>query len=177
MFEAGYEFRLATKHFVKDDSPLLEKYIYVFKTRLKRTYIVNIHLYEYRVYVIKFHNKSHSNAKDRYSFVLNDFDAGKVLKTVLDIAVSILKVDQLASFAFIGAHKYGKELATSHNTQRYRVYKRMVEYFLGPYTFIHTYEQRSNSYLLVNKINSQPEACSEDIINMFTDIFQGLEQL
>lgn len=177
MFEAGYGFRLATKRIVKDDYPLLEKYIYVFRTRLKRTYIVNIHRYEHRAYVIKFHDKNHSNAKDRYSFVLNDFDTGRVLKTVLDIAISILHSDQFASFAFIGAHKHGKESATDHNTQRYRVYKRMVEYFLGTSTFMHTYEQRSNSYLLVNKTNSNPEVYSESIINMFTETFQGLDQL
>lgn len=110
------------------------------------------------------------------SFVLNDFDTGRVLKTVLDIAVSILYADQFASFAFIGAHKYGKESAMTYNTQRYRVYKRMVEYFLGTSTFVHTYEQRSNSYLLVNKTNAHPEVASETIINMFSEIFQGLEQ-
>lgn len=175
MFEAGYGFRLATKRIVKDDYPLLEKYIYVFRPRLKRTYIVNIHRYEHRAYVIKFHDKNHSDAKDKYTFVLNDFDTGRVLKTVFEIAVSILRADQFASFAFIGAHKYGKESATAHNTQRYRVYKRMVEYFLGTSTFVHLYEQRSNSYLLVNKTNARPEVASEAIINMFAEIFQGLE--
>ena len=151
MFEAGYAFRLATKQFVGNEYPLLEKFIYTFTTRLNRTYIVNIHRYEYRVYVIKFHDKNHSESKNRYNLILNDFDVGKVLKTILEITITILQIDTLASFAFIGVHKINKETSTTSATQRYRIYKRLTEYFLGSETFIHTFEERSNSYLLVNK--------------------------
>lgn len=177
MFEEGYEFRLATKHLVRNEYPLIEKSIYVFKTRLKRTYVVNIHRYEYRVYVIKFHDKNHTDSKDRFSFLLNDFDTSRVLRTILQISLQILRTDPFASFAFIGAHKEGKESADMPNTQRYRIYKRIAEYFLGAETFIHTYEQNSNSYLLVNKKNPNPPLFAETIINMFANTFQGLENL
>lgn len=177
MFEAGYAFRLATRQFAKNEYPLLERSIYTFTTRLNRTYIVNIDRYEYRVYVIKFHDKNHSDSKNKYSLILNDYDVGKVLKTILEIAITILREDTFASFAFIGIHKLGKETSTTSATQRYRVYKRLTEYFLGSETFIHTFEERSNSYLLINRSNPSPEDLSEMVINMFADTFQGLEHL
>jgi len=177
MFEAGYAFRLATKQFAQNEYPLLERSIYTFTTRLNRTYIVNIHRYEYRVYVIKFHDKNHSDSKNKYSLILNDYDVGKVLKTILEIAITILREDTFASFAFVGAHKIGKETSTTVATQRYRVYKRLTEYFLGGETFIHTFEEQSNSYLLINRSNPGPEDLSETVISMFADTFQGLEHL
>ncbi len=177
MFENGYTFRLATKQVIRNEYPLIEKLIYVFRTRLGRRYIVDIHRYEHRVYVIKFHDKRHSSSDDRFNLVLNDFDAGRILKTVLEIALEILKKDESASFAFVGAYKKDLETPTTAKSQRYRIYKRICEYFLGAKTFIHSYEERSNSYLLVNRKNTNPEDLSESIINMFAKQFQGIEQL
>jgi hypothetical protein len=176
MFEKGYPFRLATKQFVQHEYPLIEKLIYTFKTDKSRKYIVDIHRYEYRVYVIKFHAKSHSNSKEKYNFVLNDFDISRVLKTVLNIALEIFKNDPMASFAFVGARK-ADEPSNASKTQRFRVYKRVSEYFLGNVTFQHTYEERSNCYLVVNKRNANPQDMSELIIDMFAKLFQGVEHI
>jgi hypothetical protein len=176
MFETGYPFRLSTKQLVGNDYPLIEKLIYTFNTTKNRQYLVEVHRYEYRVYVIKFHDKNHSRSDDRYNFVLNDFDAGHVLRTILAIALEVLKNDEFASFAFVGARK-NKEAPDASKTQRFRIYKRIAEYFLGNQTFLHSYEERSNSYLLVNKKNEKPEVISETIIDMFAKIFQGIEHL
>lgn len=109
--------------------------------------------------------------------MMNDFDASKVLRTVLDISLGILMKDKIASFAFVGVYKIEKEDNLTPRTQRYRIYKRISEYFLGGQTFIHTYEERSNSYLLINKLNPNPTALSEDVINMFANVFQGIDHI
>jgi hypothetical protein len=103
--------------------------------------LVHIHEHEHRVFVIKFHDKNHANSPNKYNFVLNDFDQGKVLRTVFNICLDeILANEEIASFAFVGAHKHEKELKETPRSERYRVYRRMIQYFMGNETFVHTYQ-------------------------------------
>jgi hypothetical protein len=180
MFDSGYQFRLATKpptHI--NDYPLIEQFIYRFKTDKKRTYLVHLHKYDYTVFVIKFHDKKQSLSADKFNFVLNDFDCGRVLRTIIEIAMSVLANEQYASFAFVGAHKPGKESKQTINTQRFKIYKRMAEYFLGSITFLHVYEERSNCYILVNKKHANPEAIYiyESILEMFASQYPELNNI
>jgi hypothetical protein len=105
----------------------------------------------------------------------------KILRTVLDIALSIRNEDQFASFAFIGAFKISdnkrKEAETTEETQRYRIYKGMVEHLFGSETFRHIYQSRTNSYLLVSKSSEQPDDLDNRIIDMFVEIYPDVSSL
>lgn len=129
MFENGYVFRLATKRVIRNEYPLIEKLVYTFKTVNKRKYIVDIHRYEYGVYVIKFHDKVHTSSANKYNFVLNDFDVSKVLRTVLSIALEVLDGDKKASFAFVGAHKKARNQSQNRKVRDIEFIKELPSTF------------------------------------------------
>lgn len=129
------------------------------------------------VLVIKFHEANKRHLHNRFNVILNDFDCSKILRTVINIAEAELKKNQFASFAFVGVPKEGKETRNTANSQRHRIYRKLAEYFLGPQTFLHSYEQRSNCYLLVNKRNVNPAALQTAIVDMFAEHFHELSHL
>jgi hypothetical protein len=177
MFESGYPFRLVTVGHPIDELPLIKKIVYDFRTVRKRRYLVHLHEYEYKVFVIKFHDVRHKNLPNRFNVILNDFDCERVLRTIVDIAQLTLNQEKLASFAFVGVPIEGKEPKHTANSQRHRIYKSIVENFLGSQTFLHGYEENTNCYLLVNKSHANPEAIYSSIVDMFTNEFQELDNV
>lgn len=176
MFEsAGYAFKLLTVAHPYDELPLIKKHVYEFRTKHKRRYLVELHEYEYKVFVIKFHDARHKNLPSRYGLLTKDNDCQKVLRTVVDIAKHTLTIEPLASFAFKGVPVEGKEDKDQPRSQRHRVYKTISENLLGIETFLHGYEERSSCYLLVNKANEDPEQLYSTIVDMFVNEFQGIE--
>lgn len=177
MFDSHYAFRLVSSGKVINEYPLIARRNFSFWTIKKRRYLVLIHEYEYKVFVIKFCDARFKNHANRFSMVLNDFDFPKILRTVVEIAKQTLDISPSASFAFVGVHKEGKETKKTANTQRHRIYTKVTEYFLGGETFLHSYEKQTNCYLLVNRINENPEALHKTIVDMFADEFSELSHL
>ncbi|MBT1708727.1 hypothetical protein KK062_10855 [Fulvivirgaceae bacterium PWU5] len=111
----------------------------------------------------------------------------RVIRTVINITLDILAKNELASFAFVGVYKLKQErIKVNRNseenqdtelTQRFRTYKRITEYFLGTQTFKHTFQAKSNAYLIVNKRHANYERMNDEIISMFTNMFQDLVEL
>lgn len=177
MFDGWYAFRYVNSQTVLNEYPLIRKFTYSFKTKSHRRYLVLIHEYEYKVFVIKSHDAAHKLLSNRYNLIFNDFDCAKVFRTVIEIALQVLKTERIASFAFVGVPKENKEEKDQANSQRLRVYKLIAENFLGVETFLHGHEIRSNCYLLVNKYNIVPEAMYETIVDMFAAEFEELSHL
>lgn len=174
MFDTWYPFRYINYQVAINELPLIRRYSYSFSTR-KRRYLVSIHEYEYKVFVIKFHDASHKKQSNRYNLVFNDFEKpSKIIRTVIEIALHLLKKEQMASFAFVGVPKENKEDKLQSNAQRLRIYKRLAEDFLGVQTFLHGVEFQSNCYLLVNRKNANPEVLYGTIIEMFAKEFNEI---
>jgi hypothetical protein len=194
LFESGYNFQLVTINHCHADPNILKEFIYKFETTSGEKYLARIHQFKHHVYVVKFHLSKHKNLTYKYNFTLNRFSAlitSKILRTLIDISLNILKKDEFASFAFVGVYKIPLESMHSNKidvdaqteftqtecTQRFRIYTEIVERFLGSNTFIHNFAEKSNSYLLVNKRNPNSEELNQTIISMFTNIFQDLGDL
>lgn len=193
MFESGYPFTLVTKNTSELEPNLVCKRLYRFTNRFDVRYMAPVYEYKHKIFALKFHLRLHKKNKNRYNLIANQdptrFDAARVLRTMIDISAFILHEEPLASFAFIGVHKIkgpnanGKSNKNSNESkeieqaQRYRVYKRLTEYFLGPVTFKHSYQEKSNAYLLINKGNENYEALTEQVIEMFVNDFQDFGDL
>lgn len=169
MFEKGYPFRYINTQILPADYPHIKVSNYSFTTAKKKRYIVLVDKYEYQVFVVKFYEATHKQRLNKFNVILNDFDCSRVLRTVLNIATEELRKEPLASFAFAGVYKEGDEKITTANTQRHRI--------LGTQTFLHSYEQRSNCYLLVNKGHPNPVAMQSLIVDMFAKHFEELSHL
>lgn len=48
---------------------------YLFKNKFGNKYVVTCHQYDYNFYAIKFHLKKHTNTKNMYRLLTNQFDA------------------------------------------------------------------------------------------------------
>jgi hypothetical protein len=98
--------------------------------------------------------------------VLNDHDFSTILKTVINIAIVMLRNEPLASFGFVGVHKDNKETKETPSTQRFRIYSELATRFLGGETFLHSYESKVNCYILINRSNENPEKLLKEIIDI-----------
>ena len=176
MFESWYPFRQINVQPTVNEEILLRKFSYSFKTD-KRRYLVLIHEYKYKVFIIKFHDAAHKHLPNRYNLVFNDFNCTKVIRTVIEIALRLLDTEKIASFAFVGVNKEKKEKEFQSNTQRLRIYKLLSENVLGVETFLHGIEPQSNCYLLVNKKNKDPENLYVSIVDMFSAEYNELRHL
>lgn len=78
----GYDFRLVHTD-RRNEAHLQTKYLYRFKTRLNRTYLVEIEEYRYDTYAIKFYLKNHADSPNRYNLLTHDGDAFRILSTCL----------------------------------------------------------------------------------------------
>jgi hypothetical protein len=174
MFESGYTFELLTVGHPTTEFPLIKKLVYCFKTRRNRRYLVHIHEYDYKCFVVKFHDVRHKNLPNRFNLVLNDFDCSKILTTVINIAQVILEKESFASFAFVGVTVDGKEKEDKPISQRFRIYKYIAENLLGSQTFLHGFEEKSNCYLLVNRKHPDPEETYRHIVEMFTKEYEEI---
>ncbi len=191
MFESGYKYEQVTINKSHLDPNVIREVIFRFKTDSGINYIARIHEYGYRVYAIKFHLREHKNLKKKYNLILNHYftatNPSRVIRTIVNIAVDILSKDEMASFAFVGVfkvkpqtnkrNKNSKEHSETELTQRFRTYKKIVEYFFGSETFKHNYQEKSNSYLLVNKRNNNYMQLNDEVISLFINIFQDLGDL
>lgn len=65
--------------------------------------------------------------------------------------ISLYRKNEEASFFFIGASSE-KESMNLENTQRFRIYKRVMQNFFSPLKFIHVEDKQQSFYLIQNKI-------------------------
>src|SRR5690606_29310101 len=91
-------------------------------------YIAIVEEYDHKIFVVKFFLKNHSSSKNKYNFVTNkgSASASKVIRTVINIILEVIKGNELASIGFLGSEKFSNKNNIKEgksNTQRFRIYK------------------------------------------------------
>lgn len=172
----GYDFQLRTKtppH--KDNNCLIFTHLYVFRTVKKNKYIVHVEEYMHDIYAIKFFKQSHANSKKRYLLTTREFDAKKIIMTCVNIGISILEVNTLASFVFIGSPtipEVKREYNKFQNTKRFKVYKNFASFFFSSDSFDHLYDINKSSYFILNKKKKLAEPKIENLVyKMFNEYY------
>ena len=169
----GYDFRLVHTD-RRNEAHLQTKYLYRFKTRFNRTYLVEIEEYRYDTYAIKFYLKNHADSPNRYNLLTHDGDAFRILSTCLSIIADLLSKNQYASFGFIGAPTLEeKEKERETNNKRFRVYRQMTQNRFSTDRFSHVMNEDKSTYIILNKRNPEPNLLAK-VEAMFRECYEGL---
>ena len=145
--------------------------VFRFKTSSGKDYLVYAEFYKHHIVAIKFCLRAmKSNQKHRFKYRTNDFDAFRVLATVVVIAHEIYLANPRTSFVFLGANDEGEPTS---NTKRYRVYRKYAEAFFSPDAFVHQFNETYSSYFLLNR-KSAAMNNQQDILDMFTELYDML---
>ncbi|MDE1191136.1 MAG: hypothetical protein PW786_03230 [Arachidicoccus sp.] len=174
MFDSSFEYFFIQKKGY-ENKDILSEYIYQFKTNFTR-YIVIVEEYRYNVFVPKFYPSRFKNNKNRFNILTNDFITGRIIRTVMNIMLDLLKQFPTSSFAWIGVptNTTNKKESTAY-TQRFRIYKRVVINFFNKENWFHYEDYRTSGYILVNKCNTDIESYLNSIMIMFVNIYSDLE--
>jgi len=125
------------------------KLLYAFKsTKSHQWYWVWVEVYEDDFYALKFHLKAHRNSPNKYSLMTGLNEARAVINTCIAVMLEIASVNERASFGFIGA---SMETESEVNTKRFRVYKRFMATYFSEDAFVHLFNIRKSSYVLIRK--------------------------
>lgn len=135
--------------FNSTDNNIEKVFKYRFKTP-KYTYIVDVELFKYQIFIIKFYLKEQALSDNRFSYRTHEGVAAEVLGTCLHIASELYKAYPLASFGFVGGNDVGEN---KENNKRYRIYKNISLHFFSPDKFNHFRDDKNSLYLMFNKFN------------------------
>jgi hypothetical protein len=174
----GYPIIFIQKQNCRDKSAHLFTLIYKFHSSITRyTYILKAEYHEQHVFALKFYAQKDSKSDYKYSHIINRGDVYNILITCLKVIPIILQEYPGASFGFIGSRTIdpiSQTVEGYENTQRFRVYSKMVEDTIGYATFEHyTYEMVSG-YLLINKSHSNVTDKEKLIREMFITTYNNL---
>ena len=155
MFDSGYPFNLIDR---KDGGTinLVSTWKYNFQTETRR-YIAEVEQYKLNIYIVKFYADCHSRSKNKYRLILNDAKPARIIRTCINIMLHFYEENPLASFGFIGTNssnkkKHNKKIKESiSNTQRFRIYTRLMSAFFGKKTFSPSQNRKYSAYLMINR--------------------------
>jgi hypothetical protein len=166
MFNTYYKFNYAGNKMISTGTFRYKEHKLTFNCKNNQRYIVNVEEYDYYTFIIKFHLKSHSPSKNKYSLLTENYDAPAVIRTCIQIMLFFYKKNPYASFGFIGAN--GTDEVEKNNTKRYKLYKRIIENFFSPVNFYHYRYTEKSAYLLLNK-DYQEESLKEKVEALFSN--------
>ncbi|UYW01757.1 hypothetical protein K5I29_02205 [Flavobacterium agricola] len=159
-----------------------DKIFYRFTDNFQVVYIVEVCIFKYDVYVVKFYQKRHRLSNKRFNFKnvgiteANIFNFLKILNTVLSISLELLQEKRDISFGFLGAPTE-EELDiklnsnninidnTVRNTIKYRIYYRYCNRYLNPKDFDYVTIKTTSIILLKNKKYFNQKLTDQDIVN------------
>lgn len=131
------------------NSFLHHKLLYTFKSpKSHQWYWVWVEVYDYDLYAIKFHLKTHRNSPNKYSIMTGLNEARPVINTCIKIMQEVTQANSSASFGFIGANALNE---AEVNTKRFRVYRRFMATYFSEEIFEHYFNIRKSAYLLLRK--------------------------
>lgn len=169
MFDQPYEFKYKNKRERKEGGKYIcIDYVFTFRALDGQVYVVNVEEYNpHHVFVIKFHQKSHQNSKNKYSILTNTHDASRKIATCIEIMLSFYQENPYSSFGFAGANLIGE---SKENTKRFRVYATVMANFFSPKHFEHYTFEKESCYLMLNRDNSEPDLLDK-VEKMFREIY------
>jgi len=162
------------------DGAVLESWMYVFKT-IRRRYVVRIERYQGDIYAIKYYANCHSACKNKYGLLLHDEQPAPIIRTCINIMLTIFADNPQASFGFVGSHSVNKKKNGAvvpegkENTQRFRVYQTLMFNFFGTETFEHSQSVEHSAYLLINRAKQPIEAFKVGAEKMFREQYIELD--
>jgi hypothetical protein len=173
MFDSGYKFALVSKTTISK-TLFLRQRIYSFRSLFRRYHAI-VEEYEHSVFIVKFFPVSHKLSDKKYNVIFNDYDAPRVIRTCIDIMLSIASENALSSFGFIGANTISDDFYENEiNTQRFRIYRHIMLNFFKEDSFSHLEESSISAYLMVNKKNKNFVELTPKIVEMFQKIYPDL---
>ncbi len=135
-------------------------------------------LYENSIYILKYYATCHVKSKDRFNIILGDEKVGPIIRTCINIMLEFYQKDPFASFGFLGSHSINKKkkiIESKSNTQRYRIYKKVMLNFFGTKSFAHSRNQNHSVYLMINKKNKNIRQFKKQAERSFSAIYRNLE--
>jgi len=177
VFDSHYSFiKVGCKHtFIHYN--YIKTHIYTFKTN-KAKYIVEVEEYRQNIFIIKFYRKIDRFCKNKFNVLTNEFNCTRIISTCVRILISILEKNHSASFGFLGSNTISPNfIEKKEDTQRFGIYKAVMENFVGDIVFSHAMDKIHSTYLMINR-NNQPEDRFLVIAKqMFEGIFPELENI
>ena len=176
MFDAGFEFALIQRNIIENNDHVCE-FIFQFKTKGRKRYIVIVEEYLNNIFVPKFYPSTEKNNPNRFAILTNEYQSARVIRTIIDIMLFIYKISPEVSFGWLGVatllqhKKEGKSF-----TQRYRINKNVMLNFFNADNCYHYDDYRTSTYLLINKKQKDIQQFLEDTVRMFTDLYPDLER-
>jgi hypothetical protein len=175
----GYDLHFIQKEGCKDTSAHKFTYIYKFHSPITRYYyILRADYHQEDVFAVKFYCKKDKRSEYKYSKIVNKGDVGNILITCVKAIPLILEKFPTASFGFIGARSLDKasgKVESYNNTQRFRIYKEIVQQKIGSVTFQHIEYKEVSGYLLINKHAGVNTKVKETAIRqMFAETYNNL---
>ncbi len=167
MFDSFYDYKYITKKKRKIGDDFNELHVYSFKGKNNRRYIVNVELYNFDVFVIKFYLKSHSDSAKKFNTETGFNEVQPIVRTCIEIMRDIYQGNEKASFGFIGSNSDDESV---DNTKRFRVYSLVMKSYFSTEKFIHAESKIDSAYLLVNKLNGGRGMLNE-VERMFKEIY------
>lgn len=145
-----YPYHFVQRVYPHEDNGFLNyKLLYAFKSpKSYQWYWAWVEVYEKNFYAIKFHLKTHRDSPNKYSLLTGLNEARPVINTCVAIMLEIANRDNRSSFGFIGANMVGE---TEVNTKRFRVYKKFMATYFSEALFIHLFNVKKSSYVLIRK--------------------------
>jgi hypothetical protein len=153
------------------------KEIITYSFRSGNYYLVEVEVYSYNIYIIKYYLKKHKSNPLRYNLLTNENRCSKIISTCIRILLSIHGKDPVASFGFLGAHIVNRQIGyeePKNVTKRFRVYRRAMIALFGNQTFTHHLDLEHSTYLMISNKNASVDTIREKAKKMFDDLFPEL---
>jgi hypothetical protein len=153
------------------------KEIITYSFRSGNYYLVEVEVYSYEIYIIKYYLKKNKSNPLRYNLLTNEQKCAKVISTCIRIMLSIYNENPSASFGFLGAHIVKTDInyiEAKNVTKRFRVYRDAIVRLFGLETFTHHRDFEHSTYLMISNKNKDVEDVKEKAKKMFDDIFPEL---
>lgn len=175
MFDGCYTYKFITKQNPLPGDFYISKSIFSFEAE-KYRYIAEVEIYEHNMFVVKFFPKHLSESKFKFSIILNEEYAPKIIRTCINIMLEISSTNPLANFGFLGSNTIIENFNESrYMTQRYRIYRQLMLNFFSEKSYYHIENQTNSAYLLLNKSNIDLKELLINIQKMFISFYPELD--
>lgn len=168
MFDQPHKFKYICKRLAQPGESFAFLHIYSFRDIKNIRYLVHVEEYEYNVLAIKFFPKHHTSSEKRFNIKTGHFDAARVIATCIEIMMDLYRKNPYSSFAFVGSNSIDE---TENNTQRFRIYRKVMENFFSPIHFAHYSFPPKSVYMMLNRDSSEANLPSK-VEQMFIEIFE-----
>lgn len=134
----------------------------------RRKYLVEVHAYADHLYTVDFYAKV--QGVNRYRLRTNQYAAGKLGATVLDVIARIIRADPRACFGFIAAAMLDE--TSDESTKRFKLYTRMLELKVDARRHYITTKPEASSIFMLPKAVAANQSLKQDIIERYESIFR-----